>query len=62
MYISNEFAEDCKNWLVEKIEALTEDTRDVSPSQWAENNRYLPQSVTASLGTMIIPKHQPLKR
>lgn len=37
-------------WMVAQVEGLTETVPTVSPSEWAEENRYLPQSVTPMPG------------
>jgi phage terminase large subunit GpA-like protein len=34
------------DWLVEKIDSISDSVKCVSPSQWSEENRYLPPSVT----------------
>ncbi len=35
-----------REWLAQQFEALTSELKVLSPSQWAEQNRYLPPSVT----------------
>lgn len=39
-----------REWLAKQFEALTTDLSVLSPSQWAEQNRYLPASVTPMPG------------
>lgn len=39
-----------REWLAEQFEALTTELKVLSPSQWAEQNRYLPASVTPMPG------------
>jgi len=40
------FEKECLKWLGEKFDALTDHVVSVTPSSWAEENRYLPASVT----------------
>ena len=37
-------------WFLDRVASLTEDVDTISPSQWAEENRYLPDSVTPMPG------------
>jgi phage terminase large subunit GpA-like protein len=39
-----------REWLAQQFEALTSEVQVLSPSQWAERNRYLPASVTPMPG------------
>ncbi len=39
-----------REWLARQFESLTSELDAVSPSQWAERNRYLPQQVTSMPG------------
>lgn len=45
-----EFAADQDEWIAEQLDALTVELQHLSPSQWAEERRYLPPSVTAMPG------------
>lgn len=42
--------EEQRQWLAEQFRALTVELEDISPSQWAEQRRYLPASVTPMPG------------
>ncbi len=45
-----EFETDCNNFLAEQINSLTDDKLTILPSQWAEEKRYLPPSLTRMPG------------
>lgn len=44
--ISPQFERECRAWLSETVGGMTEAMERVTPSQFAEQNRYLPSSVT----------------
>ena len=44
------FDQECKQWLLEQVDGLTDEIVMLSPSEWAEKNRYLPASVTPMPG------------
>ena len=40
------FDKKCIKWLIEQFGSIKDDIPQITPSQWAEENRYLPPSVT----------------
>jgi len=46
MFLDENFSADSHAWLSREIAALTDKIKMVSPSVWAEENRYLPANVT----------------
>jgi phage terminase large subunit GpA-like protein len=48
--VQPEFTREQREWLARQIEGLTTDRDGLTPSQWAEKFRYLPQSVTPMPG------------
>ena len=43
---SEKYISECDQWLANEFEGLTDKIEFMSPSEWAEQNRYLPASVT----------------
>jgi len=46
VYLDRDFLSDCRAWLSKAIADLTDNVSIMSPSQWAQENRYLPASVS----------------
>ena len=46
----DDFDDGCKAWLIEQINGLTDEKHTITVSEWAEEKRYLPPSVTAMPG------------
>lgn len=44
--LDEDFIHDCKKWLSTQISQLTDKIDIISPSEWAETNRYLPANIT----------------
>ena len=59
--IDEDFKESCKVWFSQEINNLTEKLSLMTPSEWAENNRYLPASVSPLPGFYNYNITPPLK-
>lgn len=44
------YLDSCRDWMVDQFECLTDTVEIVTPSEWAEEKRYLPKSVTPMPG------------
>lgn len=55
------FHNECVEWAIEQVYKLSDETLQVSPSEWAEENRYLPDSVTPLPGYYSYDVSPPLK-
>ncbi len=49
-FLGKDFEEESCEWLIGEIDKLTDEVISMSPSEWAEENRYLPDSVTRMPG------------
>ena len=42
------------DWVVEEVDGLTDEVTHITPSQYNEENRYLPESVTSIPGYLPV--------